>query len=96
MKYNLLPTFYSIILYFFIYILFSDMIFFFKAVTGTVIVTSYVPPQVFAARTTRSNSNRNFAHFISRKCDTVTFQRSFSNDRITNGLLMLWHSCMPN
>ena len=57
---------------------FLDMIFFFKVVTGTVRVSpSVVLPQVLVTRTTRSNSNRNFSHFISRKCNTVTFQRSF-------------------
>ena len=40
---------------------FLDMIFFFKVVTGIDLL----------------NSNRNVTHFISRKCNTVTFQRSF-------------------
>ena len=68
---------------------FLDMIFFFKVVTGTVRVSpSVVLPQVLVTRTTRSNSNRNFSHFISRKCNTVTFQRSFFNrtTRIWNTL----------
>ena len=54
---------------------FLDMIFFFKVVTGTVRVSPSVLPQVLVTRTTRSNSNRNVTspHFISRKCNTVTF-----------------------
>ena len=63
MKLNLLPISY--------WHEFLDMIFFFKVVTGTV--------RVLATGTTRSNSNRNVSHFISRKCNTVTFQRSFLN-----------------
>ena len=55
------------------------MIFFFEVVTGTVKVSSSVLPQVLVTSTTRSNSNRNFTHFLSRKCNTVTFQRSFFN-----------------
>ena len=45
-------------------------------------------PQVLVTLTTRSNSNRNVTHFISRKCNTVTFQRSFFNrsTRIWNTL----------
>ena len=58
---------------------FLDMIFFFKVVTGTFRVSPSVIPQVLVTRTTRSNSNRNVTHFISRKCNTVTFQRSFFN-----------------
>ena len=67
---------------------FLDMIFFFKVVTGTVRVSPSVIPQVLVTRTTRSNSNRNVTHFISRKCNTVTFQRSFFNrsTRIWNTL----------
>ena len=53
---------------------FLDMIFLFKVVTGTVRVSPSVP-----SRTTRSNSNRNANHFISRKRNTLTFQRSFFN-----------------
>ena len=51
---------------------FLDMIFFFKVVTGIDLL----------------NSNRNVTHFISRKCNTVTFQRSFKNrtTRIWNTL----------
>ena len=56
---------------------FLDMIFFFKVVTGTVRVSPSVLPQVLVTRTTSSNRNRNVTHFISRKCNTVTFQRSF-------------------
>jgi len=56
---------------------FLDMTFFFKVVTGTFRVSPSVIPQVLVTRTTRSNSNRNVTHFISRKCNTVTFQRSF-------------------
>ena len=41
-----------------------------------------VLPQVLVTRTTRSNSNRNVTHFISKKCNTVTFQRSFFNRTI--------------
>ena len=63
MKLNLLPISY--------WHEFLDMIFFFKVVTGTV--------RVLVTGTTRSNSNRNVSHFISRKCKTVTFQRSFLN-----------------
>ena len=63
MKLNLLPISY--------WHEFLDMIFFFKVLTGTV--------RVLATGTTRSNSNRNVSHFISRKCNTVTFQRSFLN-----------------
>ena len=58
---------------------FLDMIFFFKAVTGTFRVSPSVLPQVLGTRTTTSYSNRNVTHFISRKCNTVTFQRSFFN-----------------
>ena len=67
---------------------FLDMIFFFKVVTGTFRVSPSVLPQVLVTRTTRSNSNRNVTHFISRKCNTVTFQRSFFNrtTRIWNTL----------
>ena len=67
---------------------FLDMIFFFKVVTGTVRVSPSVLPQVLVTRTTSSNRNRNVTHFISRKCNTVTFQRSFSNrsTRIWNTL----------
>ena len=62
---------------------FLDMIFLSKVVTGTVRVS----PSVLS-RTTRSNSNRNVNHFISRKCNTLTFQRSFFNrtTRIWNKL----------
>jgi len=62
---------------------FLDMIFLFKVVTGTLRVSPSVP-----SRTTRSNSNRNVNHFISRKCNTLTFQRSFFNrtTRIWNTL----------
>ena len=56
---------------------FLDMIFFFKVVTGTVRVSPSVLPQVLVTRSTRSDSNRNVTHFISRKCRTVTFQKSF-------------------
>ena len=68
---------------------FLDMIFFFKVVTGTIRVSPSVIPQVLVTRTTRSNSNRNVTHFISRKCNTVTFQRSFFNrtTRIWNTLV---------
>ena len=55
------------------------MIFFFKVVTGIVRVSPSVLQQVLVPSTTRSNSNRNVPHFISRKCNTVTFQRSFFN-----------------
>ena len=67
---------------------FLDMIFFFKVVTGTFRVSLSVIPQVLVTRTTRSNTNRNVTHFISRKCNTVTFQRSFFNrsTRIWNTL----------
>ena len=67
---------------------FLDMTFFFKVVTGTFRVSPSVIPQVLVTRTTRSNSNRNVTHFISRKCNTVTFQRSFFNrtTRIWNTL----------
>ena len=67
---------------------FLDMIFFFKVVTGTFRVSPSVLPQVLVTRTTRSNSNCNVTHFISRKCNTVTFQRSFFNrtTRIWNTL----------
>ena len=58
------------------------MIFFFKVVTGKVKVSPSVLPQVLVTRTTRSNSNRNVTHFISKKCNTVTFQRSFFNKTI--------------
>ena len=73
-KLNLLPTSY--------WHEFLDMIFFFKVVTGTVKVSPSVLPQVLVTRTTRSNSNRNITHFISKKCNTVTFQRSFFNRTI--------------
>ena len=56
---------------------FLDMIFFFKVVTGTVRVSPSVLLQVLVTRSTRSDSNRNVTHFISRKCRTVTFQKSF-------------------
>ena len=64
------------------------MIFFFKVVTGTFRVSPSVIPQVLVTRTTRSNSNRNVTHISSRKCNTVTFQRSFFNrtTRIWNTL----------
>ena len=67
---------------------FLDMLFFFKVVTGKFRVSPSVIPQVLVTRTTRSNSNRNVTHFISRKCNTVTFQRSFFNrtTRIWNTL----------
>ena len=67
---------------------FLDMIFFFKVVTGTFRVSPSFILQVLVTRTTRSNSNRNVTHFISRKCNTVTFQRSFFNrsTRIWNTL----------
>ena len=50
---------------------FLDMIFFFKVVTGTVRVSPTVLPQVLVTRTTRSNSNCNLAHFISRECNII-------------------------
>ena len=56
---------------------FLDMTFFFNVVTGSFRVSPSIIPQVLVTRTTRSNSNRNVTHFISRKCNTVTFQRSF-------------------
>ena len=64
------------------------MTFFFKVVTWSFRVSPSVIPQVLVTRTTRSNSNRNVTHFISRKCNTVTFQRSFFNrtTRIWNTL----------
>ena len=67
---------------------FLGMIFFFKVVTGTFRVSPSVILQVLVTRTTRSNSNRNVTHFISRKCNTVSFQRSFFNrsTRIWNTL----------
>ena len=67
---------------------FLDMVFFFKVVTGTVRVSPSVLPQVLVTRTTRSSSTRNVTHFISRKCNTVPFQRSFLNrtTRIRNTL----------
>ena len=66
---------------------FLDMIFFFKVVTGTVRISPSVL-QVLVTRTTRSKSKRNVTYFISRKCNTVTFQRSFFNrtTRIWNTL----------
>ena len=65
-----------------------EKIFFFKVVTGTVKVSPSVLPQVLVTRTTRSSSTRNVTHFISRKCNTVPFQRSFLNrtTRIRNTL----------
>ena len=54
---------------------FLDMIFFFKVVTGTVRVSPSVLPQVLVTRTDRSNSNRNVTQFISRKCNTVVFEK---------------------
>ena len=72
MNLNLLPISYSHE--------FLDMILFFKVVvTSTVRVSPPVLPQVLVTRTTRSNSNRNVTHFISRKCNTLPFQRSFLN-----------------
>ena len=71
MKLNLLPVSYW---HEFLY-----MIFFFNVVTGTVRVSPSFLPQVLVTGTTRSNSNRNVSHFVSRKCNTVTFQRSFIN-----------------
>ena len=64
------------------------MIFFLKVVTGIVRVSPSVLQQVLVPSTTRSNCNRNVPHFISRKCNTVTFQRSFFNrtTRIWNTL----------
>ena len=56
-----------------------EKISFFKVVTGTVRVSPSILPQVLVTRTTRSSSTRNVTHFISRKCNTVTFQRSFLN-----------------
>ena len=64
---------------------FLDMIFFFKVVTGTFRVSPSLIPQVLVTRTTRSNSNHNVTHFISRKCNTVTFQRSFLIDPPESG-----------
>ena len=80
MKLNLLPVSY--------WHEFLDTIFFFKVVTVTVRVSPSVLPQVLVTRTTRSNSNRNVTHFISGKCNTVTFQGSFFNrtTRIWNTL----------
>ena len=55
---------------------FLDMIFFFKVVTGRVRVNPSVPLQVLVTCTTRSNSNRFYVtHFISRKCNTVVFEK---------------------
>ena len=67
---------------------FLDMIFFLKVVTGTVRINPSVLPQVLVTRTTRSKSKRNVTHFISGKCNTVTWQRSFFNrtTRIWNTL----------
>ena len=53
--------------------------FFFKVVTGTVRVSPSVYPQFVDTRTTRSNSNRDVTRLISRKCNFLTFQRSFFN-----------------
>ena len=58
MNQNLLPISY---LYEFL-----DMIFFFKVVTGTFRVSPSVIPQILVTWTTRSNTNRNVTHFISR------------------------------
>ena len=74
---------------------FLDMIFFFKVVTGTVRISPSVLPQVMVTLTTRSESKRNVTHFISRKWNIVTFQRSFFNrtTKIWNTLtndLQLW------
>ena len=59
-----------------------------KVVTGTVRVRPSVYPQFVVTRTTRSNSNRDVTHLISRKCNFFTFQRSFFNrtTRIWNTL----------
>ena len=64
------------------------MTFFFKVVTGTVRVSPSVLSQVLVTRTSRSSSNHNVTHFTSRKCNTVTFQRSFFNSsgRVWNTL----------
>ena len=62
--------------------------FLFKVVSGTVRVSPSVYPQFVVTRTTRSNSNRDVTHLISRKCNFLTFQRSFFNrtTRIWNTL----------
>ena len=50
-----------------------------------------VLPQVLVTRTTWSNSNRNVTHFISGKCNSVTFQRSFFN-----GTTRIWNTLADN
>ena len=65
---------------------FLDMIFFFKVVTGIVKVSPSVLSQVLVTCTTRSNSNRNVTHSISKKCNTVTFQRSFLIEPLESGI----------
>ena len=77
MKFNLLPISY--------WQEFLDMIFFFKVATGTVRVSPSFLLQVLVTGTTRSNSSRNVTHFISRKCNSVTFQRSFLTDPPESG-----------
>jgi hypothetical protein len=58
----------------------------FKAITGIITAnTGVVLPAVRLTRVTRNN-NSNVTQFITRKCKTTTFQRSFFN-RATR----LWH-----
>jgi hypothetical protein len=55
-----------------------DLVFFFKAITGIITVNTGVLPAVRLTRVTRNN-NSNVTQFITRKCKTTTFQRSFFN-----------------
>ena len=55
-----------------------DLVFFFKAITGIITVNTGVLPAVRLTTVTRNN-NSNVTQFITRKCKTTTFQRSFFN-----------------
>ena len=57
-----------------------DIMFFFKAVTGLVKVSANVLPTTLAPSSRlRSRGNPDAALFVSKKCKTVTFHRSFFN-----------------
>ena len=53
-----------------------DMVFFFKATHGLVSLKSSILPVIRTSRPTRSSTS-NVAKFVTRKCKTTTYQRSF-------------------
>ena len=57
---------------------FLDLMFFYKAISGLVLVSSDVlPDQINLSRVTRSSADSSVLAFRPRQCKTSTFQRSF-------------------